>query len=47
MDEVIRNLAPPLGVGLVTLTAWIRARGAHRRARERQACQRLGAHPAE
>ena len=33
MDEIMRNLAPPLGVGLVTLTAWVWARGAHRRAR--------------
>lgn len=42
MDEIVRNLAPPLAVGLVTLAAWLWARGAHRRARARQA-----AHPAE
>lgn len=42
MDEVIRNLAPPLAVVLVTLVAYLWARGAHRRAR-----QRLEAHPAE
>jgi hypothetical protein len=42
MDEMLRNPAPPLGVGLVTLAAWIWARGAHRRARERRE-----AHPAE
>ena len=40
MDEIMRNLAPPLGVGLVTLVAWIWARGAHRR-------ERREAHPAE
>lgn len=42
MDEIMRNLAPPLGVGLVTLVALIRTRGAHRRARERSE-----AHPAK
>lgn len=42
MDEMLRNLARPFGVGLVALVAWIWARGAHRRARERRE-----AHPAE
>ena len=42
MDEVMRNLAPPLGVFLAALIAHIWARGAHRRAR-----QRREAHPAE
>lgn len=44
MDEIMRNLAPPLGVGLVTLAAYLWARGAHERARARA---RREAHPAE
>jgi hypothetical protein len=44
MDEIIRNLAPPLAVGLATLVAWIWARGAHRRARARAMRE---PHPAE
>lgn len=44
VDEIMRNLAPPLAVGLVTLAAWRWARGAHRRARTRA---RREAHPAE
>lgn len=44
MDEILRNLAPPLGVGLFTLFGWIWARGLHRRARARA---RREAHPAE
>jgi hypothetical protein len=44
MDEIMRNLAPPLGLGLIMLVTWIWARGAHRRARERV---RREAHPAE
>ncbi|HEX8238877.1 MAG TPA: hypothetical protein VF574_03955 [Allosphingosinicella sp.] len=44
MDEIMRNLAPPLGVGLFTLVAWAWARGAHRRARARA---RHEAYPAE
>jgi hypothetical protein len=44
MDEILRKLAPPVGVALVTLVGWIWARGAHRRARERA---RREAHPAE
>jgi hypothetical protein len=39
MDEVIRNLAPPLAVGLVALAAYLWARGAHRRARRRREAQ--------
>ncbi|HEY0130317.1 MAG TPA: hypothetical protein VGB57_02845 [Allosphingosinicella sp.] len=42
MDEIVRNLAPPLAVGLVTLVGYLWARGAHRRARQRRL-----AHPAE
>ena len=44
MDEIMRNLAPPLTVGLVTLVAWVWARGVHRRAHIRA---RREAHPAE
>lgn len=44
MDEIIRNLGPPLGVGLVTLVMYVWARGVHRRARARA---RHEAHPAE
>lgn len=44
MDEIMRNLAPPLAVGLVTLFAYLWARGAHRRARSRAWRE---AHPAE
>ncbi len=44
MDEIMRNLAPPLGVGLVTLVGYIWARGTHKRARTRA---RREAHPAE
>lgn len=42
MDEIIRNLAPPLGAGLLTFVMYVWARGAHRRARARRE-----AHPAE
>ncbi|MGA9581008.1 MAG: hypothetical protein WBR13_03435 [Allosphingosinicella sp.] len=35
MDEIIRNLAPPLGVGLISLFGYLWARGVHRRARIR------------
>lgn len=45
MDEIVPNLAPPLGVGLVTLVAWIWARGLHKRAAERS--RRRRAQPAE
>jgi hypothetical protein len=44
MDEFMRNLAPPLAVGLFTLGAYLWARGAHRRSRARA---RREAHPAE
>ena len=44
MDEVMRNLAPPLAVGLVALVGYLWARGAHQRARARA---RREAHPAE
>jgi hypothetical protein len=44
MDEIIRNLAPPLEAGLLTLVMYVWARGAHRRARARA---RREAHPAE
>jgi len=39
MDEIMRNLAPPLGVGLVTLTLYLWAHGVHRRARVRREAQ--------
>lgn len=42
MEEIIRNLAPPLGAGLLTLVVYVWARGLHRRARARR-----DAHPAE
>jgi hypothetical protein len=42
MDEIIRNLVPPLGVFLTALIIYVWGRGAHRRARERRE-----AHPAE
>ncbi|HEX8238876.1 MAG TPA: hypothetical protein VF574_03950 [Allosphingosinicella sp.] len=42
MDEIIRNLAPPLGAGLLTLAIYLWARGAHERARARRET-----HPAE
>ena len=42
MDEILRNLAPPLGVMAAAIAAHLWARGAHRRARARRA-----AHPAE
>jgi hypothetical protein len=35
MDEIVRNLVPPLGVGLVTLIAYLWARGAQGPARAR------------
>jgi len=44
MDEIMRNLAPPLGAGLLALAVYLWARGAHRRARARA---RREAHPAE
>jgi hypothetical protein len=44
MDEIIRNLAPPLGAGLVTLVTYLWARGVHRRSAARA---RRRAHPAE
>jgi hypothetical protein len=44
MDEIIRNLAPPLGAGLFTLVGYLWARGLHRRTRARA---RREAHPAE
>lgn len=44
MDEIMRNLAPPLGVGLVTLIMYLWARGVHRRDRARA---RREPHPAE
>jgi hypothetical protein len=44
MDEIIRNMGPPLGVGLITLVAYVWGRGVHRRARARG---RREAHPAE
>jgi hypothetical protein len=45
MDEIIRNLAPPVGVGLVTLVGYLWARGLHRRTAERS--RRKAQHPAE
>lgn len=45
MDEIMRNLAPPLGVGLISLVAWLWARGLHRRTAERS--RRRREHPAE
>jgi hypothetical protein len=36
MEEIIRNLAPPLGAGLLTLVIYLWARGAHARARARR-----------
>lgn len=44
MDEILRNLAPPLGLGLITLVTWIWARGLHKRTAERS---RRRAQPAE
>jgi hypothetical protein len=44
MDEIVRNLAPPLGVGLAALVTYFRARGLHKRTAERW---RRGARPAE
>jgi hypothetical protein len=44
MDEIMRNLAPPLGAGLLTLVMYLWARGVHRRARDRA---RREADPAE
>ncbi len=44
MDEIVRNLAPPLGAGLLTFVIYIWARGAHERARARA---RREPHPAE
>lgn len=44
MDEIMRNLGPPLGVMLAAIIAHIWARGVHRRERERS---RRRAHPAE
>lgn len=44
MDEIMRNLAPPLGVGLLSLVMYLWARGVHRRARARA---RRESHPAE
>jgi hypothetical protein len=45
MDEIVRNLAPPLGLlaGAIVLHLW--ARGLHRR--EAAAGARRRAHPAE
>jgi hypothetical protein len=45
MDEIIRNLAPPLGAGLLTLVMYVWARGLHRRTAERS--RRRREHPAE
>jgi hypothetical protein len=42
MDEIIRNLAPPLGAALLTLVIYLWARGAHGRASARRET-----HPAE
>jgi len=42
MDEIIRNMGPPLGVGLISLGMYLWARGTHRRNRARRE-----AHPAE
>jgi hypothetical protein len=42
MDEVMRNMAPPLGVLLAAVILQLWARGMHRRLRAR-----LGSHPAE
>lgn len=44
MDEIMRNLAPPLGVFLMSVTAYLWGRGVHRREAERS---RRRAHPAE
>ncbi|HVG47499.1 MAG TPA: hypothetical protein VM899_05105 [Rubellimicrobium sp.] len=44
MDEIIRNMGPPLGVGLISLVGYLWARGVHGRARKRA---RREAHPAE
>jgi hypothetical protein len=44
MDEIIRNMGPPLGVGLISLVGYLWARGLHARARARA---RREAHPAE
>jgi len=44
MDEIIRNLAPPLGAGLLTLVICGWARGLHRRTAEQS---RRRTHPAE
>ena len=45
MDELIRNLGPPLGVGLITLVGYLWARGVHRRTADRS--RRRAEHPAE
>jgi hypothetical protein len=42
MDEILRNLAPPLGVMAAAIVAHLWARGVHRRGRARRP-----AHPAE
>jgi hypothetical protein len=39
MDEVFRNLAPPLGAGLLTLVIYLWARGVHRRTRTKRDAQ--------
>lgn len=44
MDEIVRNLGPPLGMALVAIVTWLWARGLHRRTAERS---RRRAHPAE
>jgi hypothetical protein len=44
MDEIIRNMGPPLGVGLISLVGYLWARGLHKRTAERS---RRRAQPAE
>jgi hypothetical protein len=44
MDEIMRNLAPPLGVLLAAIILHLWGRGVHRRARARA---RREPHPAE
>jgi hypothetical protein len=31
MDEIMRNLAPPMGVFVISVTAYLWGRGVHRR----------------
>lgn len=44
MDEIIRNLGPPLGAFLLAAATYLWARGLHRRSAARAARQ---THPAE